>query len=72
MKYSYHMTDEEVVRNAKQSVEQAIAQLKSAGIPVFYCDAETRTIIQENSDGTKINTGYKVKKYHDRKKKGML
>ena len=47
MKYSYHMTDEEVVRNARQSVEQAIAQLKSAGIPVFYCDAETRTIIQE-------------------------
>lgn len=41
MKYSYHMTDEEVFRKVRQSVEPVIVQRKSAGIPVFYYDSET-------------------------------
>lgn len=35
------MTDEEVVRKVRQSVEPVIIQQKSAGIPVFYCYSET-------------------------------
>lgn len=59
----------EFITKAQKAVQIEVERLKLIGVPIFYCNPETMTIIKENSDGTKIDTGYKVKRYSEKSKK---
>lgn len=59
----------EFITKAQKAVQIEVERLKLIEVPIFYCNPETMTIIKENSDGTKIDTGHKIKRYSEKFKK---
>lgn len=57
-----YISDEAVVKRANEAVRIELEKKKAMDIPVFIYDSEKQIIYQENSDGTRIEAGKKLRK----------
>lgn len=62
MKREEYIPDEMVVKRVKEAVRIELEKRKAMDVPVIIYDRETQTIYQENSDGTRIEVGRKMRK----------
>ena len=62
MKRESYISDEAVVKRAKEAVRIEIEKLKAMDIPVVIYDRETQIIYQENSDGSRIEVAKRLRK----------
>ena len=57
-----YISDEAVVKRANEAVRIELEKKKAMDIPVFIYDSEKQIIYQENSDGTRVEAGKKLRK----------
>lgn len=57
-----YISDEVVVKRANEAVRIELEKKKAMDIPVFIYDSEKQIIYQENSDGTRVEAGKKLRK----------
>ena len=72
MKREDYISDEAVVKRANEAVRIELEKKKAMDIPVVIYDREKQIIYQENSDGTRIEAGKRLRKgrYSERVPKG--
>ncbi len=62
MKREEYISDEAVVKRANAAVKIELEKKKVLDIPVVVYDGETQTIYHENSDGTRVEIGKRMRK----------
>ena len=62
MKREDYISDETVVKRAKEAVRLEIEKNKALGVPVIIYDRKSQIIYQENSDGTRTEVGRRMRK----------
>ena len=62
MKRENYISDEAVVKRANAAVRIELEKKKAMDIPVVIYDSEKQIIYQENSDGTRIEVGQRLRK----------
>ena len=62
MEREKYITDEAVVRRANEAVRIELEKNRAMDIPVVIYDREQQIIYQENSDGTRIEAGKRLRK----------
>ena len=62
MKREEYISDEAVVKRVNAAVKIELEKKKAMDIPIIVYDAETQTIYKENSDGTRIEVGQRMRK----------
>ena len=62
MKRENYISDEAVVKRANEAVRIELEKKKAMDIPVVIYDSEKQIIYQENSDGTRIEVGQRLRK----------
>ena len=72
MKREDYISDEAVVKRANEAVRIELEKKKAMDIPVVIYDSDKQIIYQENSDGTRIEAGRRLRKgrYSERVAKG--
>lgn len=61
MKREDYISDETVVKRAKEAVRLEIEKNKALGVPVVIYDRKSQIIYQENDDGTRTEVGRKMR-----------
>ena len=62
MKRENYISDDAVVKRANEAVRIELEKQKAMDIPVVIYDREKQIIYQENSDGTRIEAGRRLRK----------
>ena len=62
MEREKYITDEAVVRRANEAVRIELEKNRAMDIPVVIYDREQQIIYQENSDGTRVEAGKRLRK----------
>ena len=62
MERDKYISDEAVVKRANEAVRIEIEKKKAMDIPVVIYDREKQIIYQENSDGTRVEAGKRLRK----------
>lgn len=62
MKREDYISDEAVVKRANAAVKLELEKKKVLDVPVVVYDRKTQTIYQENSDGTRVEVGKRIRK----------
>ena len=62
MKRDKYISDEAVVKRANEAVRIEIEKKRAMDIPVVIYDREKQIIYQENSDGTRVEAGKRLRK----------
>ncbi len=62
MKREEYITDEAVVKRANAAVKIELEKRKALDIPAVVYDPKTQTIYNENSDGTRVEIGKRMRK----------
>ena len=62
MKRENYISDEAIVKRAKEAVRIELEKLKAMDIPVVIYDRETQIIYQENSDGSWVEVAKRLRK----------
>ena len=62
MERDKYISDEVVVKRAKEAVRIELEKKKAMDLPVVVYDRENQIIYQENSDGTRIEAGKRLRK----------
>lgn len=62
MKREEYISDEMVVKRVNEAVRIELEKKKAMDVPVFIYDRETQIIYQENSDGSKVEVGKRMRK----------
>lgn len=57
-----YISDEAVVKRANAAVRIELEKKKAMDIPVVIYDRETQIIYKENSDGTRVEAGKRMRK----------
>lgn len=61
MERDKYISDEIVVKRAKEAVRIELEKKKAMDLPVVVYDREKQIIYQENSDGTRIEAGKRLR-----------
>lgn len=61
MERDKYISDETVVKRAKEAVRIELEKKKAMDLPVVVYDREKQIIYQENSDGTRIEAGKRLR-----------
>ena len=61
MKRENYISDDAVVKRANEAVRIELEKQKAMDIPVVIYDREKQIIYQENSDGTRIEAGKRLR-----------
>lgn len=62
MKREDYISDETVVKRVNAAIRLELEKRKAIDAPVIVYDRETQTIYQENSDGSRVAVGKKMRK----------
>lgn len=62
MKREEYISDEAVVKRANEAVRIELEKKRAMDIPVVVYDQETQIIYQEDSDGTRVEVGKRMRK----------
>ena len=62
MERDKYISDDAVVKRANEAVRIELEKQKAMDIPVVVYDREKQIIYQENSDGTRIEAGKRLRK----------
>ena len=62
MERDKYISDETVVKRANEAVRIELEKKRAMDIPIFVYDREKQIIYQENSDGTRIEAGKRLRK----------
>ena len=62
MKREEYISDETVVKRAKEAVRIELEKKKALDVPIIIYDSETQTIYQEYSDGTRKEVSKRMKR----------
>lgn len=62
MERDKYISDETVVKRANEAVRIELEKKKAMDLPVVVYDREKQIIYQENSDGTRIEAGKRLRK----------
>ncbi|MCD7724548.1 MAG: hypothetical protein LUI12_03200 [Clostridiales bacterium] len=62
MRQKAYMSDETVVKRAKAAVKIELEKKKAMDIPAVVYDRKTQVIYHENSDGTRVEIGKRMRK----------
>ena len=62
MERDKYISDEAVVKRANEAVRIEIEKKRAMDIPVVVYDREKQIIYQENSDGTRVEAGKRLRK----------
>lgn len=62
MKREEYISDEMVVKRVNEAVRIELEKKKAMDIPIFIYDRDTQIIYQENSDGSKVEVGKRMRK----------
>jgi len=62
LKREEYISDETVVKRANAAVQIELEKNKALDIPIVVYDRETQIIYQEESDGTRIEVGRRMRK----------
>lgn len=62
MKREDYISDALVVKRVNEAVRIELEKKKAMDIPVFIYDSETQIIYQQNSDGSKVEVGKRMRK----------
>lgn len=62
MKRETYISDEAVVKRANEAVRIELEKKKAMDIPVVIYDRENQIIYKENSDGTRVEAGKRLRK----------
>lgn len=57
-----YISDEMVVKRVNEAVRIELEKKKAMDIPIFIYDRDTQIIYQENSDGSKVEVGKRMRK----------
>lgn len=61
MERDKYISDETVVKRAKEAVRIELEKKKAMDLPIVVYDREKQIIYQENSDGTRIEAGKRLR-----------
>ena len=62
MKREEYISDEMVVKRVNEAVRIELEKRKAMDVPIVIYDRETQIIYQENSDGSRIEVGRRMRK----------
>lgn len=62
MKRENYISDETVVKRANAAVRIELEKKRALDIPIVVYDRETQRIYHENSDGTRVEIGKRMRK----------
>lgn len=62
MRREEYITDEAVVKRANAAVKIELEKKRAMDIPAVIYDRKTQTIYHENSDGTRVEAGKRMRK----------
>lgn len=62
MKREDYISDETVIRRANAAVKIELEKNKALGVPSVIYDRESQIIYRENSDGTRMEVGKRMRK----------
>lgn len=62
MKREDYITDEAVVKRVNAAVKIELEKRKALDIPAVVYDSKTKIIYHENSDGTRVEVGKRMRK----------
>ena len=62
MKREDYISDEMVVKRVNEAVRIELEKKKAMDVPIFTYDRETQIIYQENSDGTRVEVGRRMRR----------
>ncbi len=62
MKREDYISDALVVKRVNEAVRIELEKKKAMDVPVFIYDRETQSIYQQNSDGSKVEVGKRMRK----------
>lgn len=62
MKREEYISDELVVKRVNEAVRIELEKKKAMDVPVFIYDRESQVIYQENSDGSRVEVGKRMRK----------
>lgn len=62
MKREEYISDEMVVKRVNEAVRIELEKKRALEVPIVTYDRETQIIYQENSDGTRVEVGRRMRK----------
>ncbi|MCI8429561.1 MAG: hypothetical protein HFI16_04805 [Lachnospiraceae bacterium] len=62
MKREEYISDEMVVKRVNEAVRIELEKKRAMDVPIIIYDGETQTIYQENSDGSRVEVGKRMRK----------
>lgn len=62
MKREEYISDEMVVKRVNEAVRIELEKKRALDVPIVTYDRETQIIYQENSDGTRVEVGRRIRK----------
>lgn len=62
MKREDYISDEMVVKRVNEAVRIELEKKRALDVPIVTYDRETQIIYQENSDGTRVEVGRRMRK----------
>ncbi|MDE5747109.1 MAG: hypothetical protein K2I21_05980 [Acetatifactor sp.] len=61
MKREEYISDEMVVKRVNEAVRIELEKKRALDVPIVTYDRETQTIYQENSDGSRVEVGRRMR-----------
>ena len=62
MKREEYISDEAVMKRVNEAVRIELEKKKAMDVPIVVYDKETQIIYQENSDGSRVEVGRRMRK----------
>lgn len=62
MKREDYISDELVVKRVNEAIRIELEKKKAMDVPVFIYDSEKQIIYQQNSDGSRVEVGKRMRK----------
>ena len=62
MKREEYISDEAVMKRVNEAVRIELEKKKAMDVPIIVYDKETQIIYQENSDGSRVEVGRRMRK----------
>ncbi len=62
MKREEYISDEMVVKRVNEAVRIELEKKRALDVPIVTYDRETQTIYQENSDGSRVELGRRMRR----------
>ena len=59
-----YISDEQVIKRVNEAVRLELEKRKAMDAPVIVYDRETQRIYRENSDGSRVEVGQRMRKGH--------